>query len=239
LAYVLRLGGLPEGYLYPTAERAVRDVLRKRAPLVRQQTATVLSLHNILVRNTGGRLRAKRMHALTLAEVARRLPEPEHSLAVTSSRAVWHCLEQQMKTVEKLVQTRRKHRPAYEQLQTVEGIGAILAQTIGLETGDIRRCPSVGNDASYCRCVQSTNISQGKRKGQGNVNNGHPYLAWASMEAAQCALRFRPTGQRFSQRKQAKNHLMVARQAVAHKLARACYYLMRDLRPCDVHQAFG
>jgi transposase len=239
LAYVLRLGGLPEGYIYPKAERAVRDVLRKRAHLARQQTATVLSLHNILVRNTGGRLSAKRMHALTLEEVARRLPEPEHSLAVTSSLAVWHCLEQQMKTVEKLVQTRLKHSPAYEQLQTVEGIGAILAQTIVVATGDIRRFPSVGNDASYCRCVQSTKISKGKRKGQGNVKNGNPYLAWASMEAAQCAIRFSPTVQRFSQRKQAKNHLMVARKAVAHKLARACYYIMRDLLPFDVHKAFG
>jgi transposase len=54
LAHLLRLGVLPEGYIYPKAERAVRDVLRKRAHLVRQQTATVLSLQNIIVRNTGG-----------------------------------------------------------------------------------------------------------------------------------------------------------------------------------------
>ena len=66
LAHVLRLGVLPEGAIYPKAERAVRDVLRKRAHVVRQQTATVLSLHNISVRNTGVRLSAKRMHAWTL-----------------------------------------------------------------------------------------------------------------------------------------------------------------------------
>ena len=45
--------------------------------------------------------------------------------------------------------------------------------------------------------------------------------------------------QRFYQRKQAKNHLMVARKAVAHKLARACYDIMRDLLPFDVYKAFG
>jgi len=50
-----------------------------------------------------------------------------------------------------------------------------------LETGDMRRFPTVGNYASYCRCVGSTNIRNGKRKGQGNIKNGHPYLEWASM----------------------------------------------------------
>src|SRR5499427_86235 len=39
LAQLLRLGILPEGYIYLKAERAVRDVLRKRAHLVRQHTA--------------------------------------------------------------------------------------------------------------------------------------------------------------------------------------------------------
>jgi len=63
----------------------------------------------------------------------------------------------------------------YEQLLTVAGIGTILAQTIALETGDIRRFPTVGNYASYCRCVESHKLSKGKRTGTGNVKNGHPY----------------------------------------------------------------
>jgi transposase len=62
LAHWLRLGVLPEGYIYPKAARAVRDALRKRSHLVRQQTANVLSLQHIIVRNTGVRLSAKRMN---------------------------------------------------------------------------------------------------------------------------------------------------------------------------------
>jgi transposase len=122
---------------------------------------------------------------------------------------------------------------------TVDGIGTILAQTIVLETGDLGRFSSVGNYASYCRCVKSTKISNGKRKGQGNVKNGNPYLEWAYMEAAQFAIRFSPQVQRLYQRKQSKSHLMIARKTVAHKLARAGYYIMRDLVPFDVHKAFG
>jgi transposase len=239
LAHLLRLGVLPEGYIYPKAERAVRDVLRKRAHLVRQHTANVLSVQNLMVRNTGARFGAKRIDEFTPAERAGILPEAEQVLAVTSRLAVMHCLGQQIKTLEKTVQKHLKHTPAYAQLQTVDGIGTILAQTIVLETGDMGRFPSVGHYASYCRCVGSTKISNGKRKGQGNVKNGNPYLEWAYMEAAQFAIRFSPTVQRFYQRKQVKGHLMIARKAVAHKLARACYDIMRDLVPFEVHKAFG
>src|SRR5262247_2145984 len=92
LADLLRLGVLPEGYIYPKAERAVRDLLRKRAHLVRQHTAQVLSVHNLLVRNTGVRFSVKRIQELTKQELARMLPNAEHVLAVTSSLAVLHCL---------------------------------------------------------------------------------------------------------------------------------------------------
>jgi transposase len=230
---------LPEGYIYPKAERAVRDLLRKRAHLVRQHTAQILSVQNLMARNTGTRLSTKRIIELTPSALQGMLPAAEHILAVTSSLAVVHCLRQQIKTLAKTVNQHLKPTPAYAQLQTVDGIGTMLAQTIVLETGDIGRFPSVGNYASYCRCVGSTKISNGKRKGQGNVNNGNPYLEWAYMEAAQFAIRFSPIVQRFYQRKQAKSHRMIARKAVAHTLARACYYMMRDLVPFDVHKAFG
>jgi transposase len=241
LAHLLRLGVLPTGYIYPKAERAVRDLLRKRAHLVRQHTANVLSVQNIIVRNTGVRCSVKRLRELTKQELEGLLPEVDQVLAVTSSLAVLDCLSHQIKILEQTVQKRLKHTPSYEQLLTVDGIGPILAQTITLETGTIGRFPSVGHYASYCRCVNSSKISNGKRKGQGNVKNGNPYLGWAYMEAAQFALRFNPSVQRFYQRKLAKsnNNAIVARKAVAHKLARACYYIMRDLVPFDAMKAFG
>ena len=89
--------------------------------------------------------------------------------------------------------------------------------------------------------MDSTKSSNGKRKGQGNVKNGNLYLGWASMEAAQFAIRFNPQAQRFYQRQLAKstNNTVLARKAVAHKLSRACYYSMRDLVPFEATKAFG
>jgi len=241
LAHLLRLGVLPEGYIYPKGERAVRDLLRKRAHVVRQHTANVLSVQNIMARNTGARFSVKRIQALTKQDLTTLLAEEAQVLAVTSSLAVLDCLKHQIKTLEQSVHKRLHHTPAYEQLLTVPGIGTILAQTITLETSAISRFPAVGNSASYCRCVDSTKISNGKRKGTGNVKNGNPYLAWAYMEAAQFALRFQPAAQRFYPRKlaQSRNNTVLARKAVAHKLARACYYMMRDFVPFEATKAFG
>jgi transposase len=201
----------------------------------------VLSVQNIMVRKTGSRCSVKRMRELTTKELKHLLPEASQVLAITSSLAILDCLSQQLKTLEKAVSKRLQHPPSYEQLLTVDGIGTIFAQTIALETGQIGRFPPVGDSASSCRCVNSTKLSNGKRKGQGNVKNGHLYLGWASMEAAQFAIRFNPQAQRFYQRKLAKstNNTVLARQSVAHKLSRACYYLMRDLVPFEATKACG
>src|SRR5499425_1600937 len=88
LAHMLRLGVLPEGYIYPKAARAVRDLLRKRAHLVRQHTANVLSVQNILARKTGARFSVKRMHELTKKERQSLLTEEPQVLAITRSLAV-------------------------------------------------------------------------------------------------------------------------------------------------------
>jgi transposase len=239
LAHLLRLGVLPEGYIYPKAQRPVRDLLRKRAHLVEQQTANVLSVQNIILRNTGTRLSTNRIKSVSQAEVDALLPDADQALAVSSALAVLHCLAAQIKTVETRVRSRIHKTPLYDLLQTVDGIGPILAQTILLETGDIGRFPRVGDYASYCRCVSSTKVSNGKRKGQGNVKNGNPYLGWAYAEAAHFARRFNPKVQRYYQRKQAQTNVSVAHKAVAHKLARACYHMMRQQVPFNVTQAFG
>ena len=121
----------------------------------------------------------------------------------------------------------------------MKGIGPILAQTILLETGHINRFVSVGDYVSYCRLVDSAKMSNGKRKGKGNVKSGNQYLSWAYSEAAHFAIRFNPEIRRFYQRKASKTKIPVAYKAVAHKLSRACYHIMRDEVPFDVSKAFG
>ena len=130
-------------------------------------------------------------------------------------------------------------RDEYKVLLSVPGIGDVLALTIMLEVGDIRRFATVGDFASYARCVGSRRMSNGKQKGKGNTKNGNAHLAWAFSEAAVYGVRYDQTIQRYYQRKCAKaKHMMVARKTVAHKLARACYHMLCTQTPFDVERAF-
>ena len=237
LAHLLRLGILPEGYIYPKEERAVRDLLRKRSQLVRQRTMNLLSIQNLLTRNTGLTFSGNRIKQLTIEEVEQLLPQAELALAVKSNLAVLQCLAEQIESIEEVVFAQLKLREGFAPLLTVSGIGQILGMTIMLETGEISRFATVGDFASYCRCVRSQKLSNGKRKGQGNVKNGNKYLAWAFVEAANFAVRYHAQIKRFYQRKQSKTNGVVAIKAVAHKLARACYYILRDQVSFDVNKA--
>ncbi|MDF0676372.1 MAG: IS110 family transposase [Nitrospira sp.] len=102
---------------------------------------------------------------------------------------MWQCLEQAVHTLADQVRAAGRTQPGYALLQTVPGIGPILARTILVEVGAIRRFVTVGHFASYGRCVGSEHVSNGTRKGAGNTKNGNKYLSWAFIEAAHCAIR--------------------------------------------------
>ena len=112
-------------------------------------------------------------------------------------------------------------------------------RTIMYEVGDINRFEKVGNFASYCRLVDSKRLSNKKRKGKGNSKNGNPYLSWAFTEASHFANRHRKPAQKFFQRKVRQTNTIVATRALAHKLGRASYYVMRDSVEFDPAKAFG
>lgn len=237
LAHLLRLGILPEGYIQPKEHRAVRDLLRRRLLLVRQRTLHHLSLQSLIVRYTGQRLNANEIKQLDAQTLTERLEEPV-TLGGQISRLAMHWLDDAIILLEHEVQKYLKPRPEYQLLTSVPGVGQALGSTIALETGDIARFPGPGHYASYARCVKTEKFSNGKRKGRGNGKNGNKYLAWAFMEAAHFAAIWSPPIKRYYQRKQAKSHILVAKKAVANKLARACYHMLRNQEPFDVKRAF-
>jgi transposase len=111
--------------------------------------------------------------------------------------------------------------------------------TIAFETGDIGRFPDAGSFSSYCRCVRSERWSNKKKKGKGNSKNGNKFLAWTFVEVATFSLQYNEKARRFYQRKSAKTNPVVAKKALANKLARACYYIMRDQIPFDNERLFA
>jgi transposase len=239
LAHMLWLGVLPEGYIYPREQRALRDLLRKRGRLVQQRTANLLSLQNLVHRNTGQRLGVRALRSVEFAEFESRQPDPNRTLALETTRRVIECFDDEVLRLEQEILRQLKPDPLLRLLKTVAGVGDVLAPTIRLETGEIDRFASAGKYVSYCRSVGSQHTSNKKPKGKGNRKNGNPYLAWAYVEAAHFAIRYHAPVRRFYERKQARTHRVVALKAVAHKLARASFYVMRDRVPFEIGLAFG
>jgi transposase len=239
LAQLLRLGLLPEGYIYPREQRGARDLARKRLQLVRYRTAQILSIENTLARQTGARLSGEAVKRLTAEQVEALGFVADVTLALESNRAVSQVLQQRIEVLEQRLKERVSLRSEYRLLKTTPGIGEVLATTIMLETGTVTRFAQVGNFSSYCRCVDSRRESNGKKKGEGNAKNGNKYLAWAFVEAANFALRCCPEAKRFYERKKRKTNSIVAIKALAHKLARACYHMLREQKPFDVSRCFA
>ena len=231
LGHMLSLGILPEGYIYPKKERPVRDLLRKRSFLVRHRTSLILNLQTMIERSTGKRLGSTDIKRLKAEDMEQMLKEEHLILSAGASVSSIEFLGHHIKRIEKAVKSKMKIKPSFEYLLTVPGIGNILGLTIMLEVGDIHRFPKVGDFSSYCRCVSSNRISNGKSKGKGNKKNGNKYLAWAFVEAVQFARKFSPRLAKYYQRKTAQRNKIVAVKALSNKLARACYYIIKDQVP--------
>lgn len=240
LADLLRLGILPEGYIYPKRERAVRDLLRKRLMLVRQRTAHILSFQNLYNREKGcsfgGVMYVKRLKENDLDDY---FADNNVILAAKTNIATIRFLTQRIEQLENSIISKVRLLPEFNRLKTITGIGDVLGLTIALEVGDISRFPKVGNYTSYCRCVSSQKLSNEKKKGQNNRKNGNKYLGWAYVEAANFAKRYCPKAKRFYQRKMANTNKIIAIKALAHKLARASYFVMRDGLDYDPDKLFG
>jgi len=238
LAEMQRLGILPEGYVCPPEWRGPRDLLRKRSQLVRQRTAQLLSVQSIVQRHLGRSLSKTDIKALTGEEIRDLLGQAEPELAVSASLAVIATLNEQIERIESTVYPQVRLTPAFRSLKTVPGLGRVLAPMVMLETVDIRRFGSSGQYASYCRCVKSERRSNDKKKGVGARRSGNQHLSWAWVEAAQYARRYYTPVRRFYDRKLAKRGPAVATKAVANKLARASFYVMRDQVAFDMERVF-
>ncbi len=206
--------------------------------LVQQSTRNLLSIQGLYMRHLNYKLSNNKIKQLTVDKIEEDFQSTNTVQSVQSTLIILNCIKEQIKELESLILTQTKLKPDFEELKNIDGIGDILTLTIMLETGDIKRFNKVGQYASYCRCVSGARYSNGKKKGKTNSKNANKYLAWAFVEAANYAIRYNETIKRYYQRKLAKSNRTVAIKTIAHKLARACFYVLRDKVAFDVKKAF-
>ena len=94
------------------------------------------------------------------------------------------------------------------------------------EIQDIARFPRVQDFVSYCRLVKCAKESGGKRLGTSGKKIGNVHLRWAFAEAAVLFLRQNQPGKEYFTKLEHKHGKAKALTVLAHKLARAVYYML-------------
>lgn len=238
IAHLMVLGILPEGHIMNPEERGLRDLLRRRLFFVQKRTSILVAAKTVVARSTGKQLSISTIKGWDPEAIDEVFDDRFVAQSIGSLIRASRVLEAEIKAIERQALKVARLRPEFHVLQTVPGIGEILALTIMCETGDIGRFAKVGHYGSYCRCVASERMSNNKKKGAGNRKNGNKYLSWAFSEVAAHAARTNPLASRYVKRKKARGHSMVAHRALANKMARSCYHVLRDQVPFDSSRAF-
>jgi transposase len=235
----LCLGILPTGTIYPKDERPLRDMLRRRMMFVQQRTSQILSLQSLITRQSGCQLSMTKINKLYPIGIDVFLKDKDSIFMANQNMEMIRLFSQKIMILENYISDKIKLKPEFEKLTSIPGIGIILGMTIMLETGDIRRFKKPGDYTSYCRCVKAGHYSNDKKKGNNNKKNGNKYLSWAFTEAAHTFVRYCPEAQSFYHKKKAAACGALATKALASKLSKAAYFIMRDQVIFDKKKIFG
>jgi transposase len=229
IAVLLRGGMLPQAYVYPAEMRATRDLLRRRLHLTRKRAELLAHIQNTNSQYNLAEIGKKLAYKANRDGVAERFLDPAVQKSVEVDRALIDHYDRLLSDVElTIVQTAKQHNAqTLYRLQSVPGIGKILSLVLLYEIHDIARFPRIQDFVSYCRLVKCAKESAGKRYGTSGAKIGNAYLKWAFSEAAVLFLRNNPAGQKYLTRLEHKHGKGKALTILAHKLARAVYYMLK------------
>jgi transposase len=229
IAVLLRGGMLPQAYVYPANMRATRDLLRRRMYLMRQRAELLTHIQNTNSQYNLPAIGKKIAYKANRDGVAERFPDPAVQKSIEVDLALIGHYDHLLRNMElSILQTAKQHHTnTLYLLRTVPGIGEILSLVLLYEIHDSARFPRVQDFVSYCRLVKCAKESAGKRYGTSGTKIGNAYLKWAFSEAAVLFLRDNPAGQKYLTRLEKKHGKGKALTILAHKLARAVYFMLK------------
>jgi transposase len=241
LATLLRGGAFPQAYVYPKGMRETRDLLRRRTFFVRQRGHLLAHLVNTNSQYNRPALSQKLCYAANRRDLAARFDDPSVQQSVAADLALADAYDQQIRDLELyLTRTAKIDDPqAFHRLRTIPGVGPVLALVFLYEIHDVTRFPEVGNFLSYARLVRCAHESGGKAKGSGGHKIGNAHLKWACGEAACLMLRACPAAKTWLARRTKKHGKPRALGALAARLGRCVYHLLRKKEAFDEKRFFG
>jgi transposase len=234
IAVLLRGGMIPMAYVYPPEMRATRDLLRRRCHLMRKRAELLAHMQNTNSQYNLPEIGKKLAYKANREGVEEHFPDPSVRKTIELDVALIDHYDKLLGEVELYItRTVKGHDPqSFARLQSVPGVGQILALVILYEIQDIARFPRVQDFLSYGRLVKCAKESAGKRYGLSGKKIGNPQLKWAFSEAATLFLRQNQLGKAYFAKLERKHGKGKALTVLAQKLARAVYFMLSR------HQAF-
>jgi len=243
IAVLLRGGMLPQAYVYPKGMRETRDLLRRRSYLVRRRAEALAHLVNTNNQYNLPPLNKKLCYAANRVELdlPARFDDPSVRANIEVDLALIDGYDEQVHRLESyLVKAARvDDAQAYARLQSIPGVGKVLALVLLYEIHDVRRFAEVGQFLSYARLVRCVHESAGKKQATGGNKIGNAHLKWAFSEATCLLVRSSERAKKWLARREKKHGKKRALGALAARLGRAVYHLLRKGEAFDEGRFFA
>lgn len=223
-------------HLPDATSQALRDALCQRRYFVRMRNAEVSAVKSLL-RRAGLAHLPKTLTSKAAFERLLNEPQLDATLKRHIERhyEIWKTAQLQIAAFdEELEQTAASVSEAVERLQTVPGVGPIVAMTAVAYFADATRFADAKHAASYTGLVPQTYNSADRERYGHITRRGPRELRSMLVEAAQHARRKGHPLQKFYSRIAAKKGPKVAICAVAHRLARILWAMTKDGTDFDV-----
>jgi transposase len=238
LARILRGGTFPLAYVYPRGMRETRDLLRRRTYLVRRRAELLTHLQILNGQYNLPPLTKKLGYAANRAalNLPERFTDPSVRQNAETDLALLDHYDDRIRELERYLTRTAKvdDVQTYHRLQSIPGVGNVLALVLLYEIHDMRRFPAVGDFLSYARLVRCVHESAGKKQGTGGHKIGNAHLKWAFSEAVCLLLRASEPVRHWLARREKKYGKRRALAALAARLGRAVYHLGRKGEAFDL-----
>jgi transposase len=228
IAARLRGGMLPQASVYPAEMRASRDRLRRRTHLMRTRSELLAHVQQTNRQDNRPELGKKIASKANRNGVAERWDDPAVQKTIAVDLGLITDDDAWLTDLAlAIVKTAKRHDAhTFYRLRSIPGVGTILALVLRDALHDIHRFPRGQDVVSYGRLVKWAREAAGKRYGTSGKHIGNAHLKWAFSEAAVLVLRTNPAGQRHPAGLEHTHGKGTALTVLAHKLARAVYYML-------------
>lgn len=216
------------------AQRATRQVLRARRQLVQMRSGAVVLIRS-LVKQEGYRLASCSAERVAARVPQLRLPAPLATTVAPLVRMI-ETVTTEIGTLDAQLRARAADDAIVQRLQTVPGVGLVVAMTFRAQLDDVGRFRHAGQVSAAIGLVPRE-ASSAERRQRGHITKAGPrelrsllvQAAWACWRSKQSA-----TLRAWAEQRAARRGRRIAVVALARRLSRLLYAVWRDGTTFDV-----